>query len=66
MAREHFQPPGRNMKITKMKKSKGMLGKIKEIFLENFKESISILIVLTVQMQTIRSGVMKITWFKIL
>ena len=28
MAREHFQPPGRNMKITKMKKSKGMLGKI--------------------------------------
>ena len=61
MAREHFQPPGRNMKITKMKKSKGMLGKIKEIFLENFKESISILIVLIlVQMQTIRSGVMKI------
>ena len=61
MAREHFQPPGRNMKITKMKKSKGMLGKIKEIFSENFKESISILIVLIlVQMQTIRSGVMKI------
>ena len=61
MMREHFQPPGRNMKISKMKKSKGMLGKIKEIFLENFKESISILIVLIlVQMQTIRSGVMKI------
>ena len=61
MAREPFQPPGRNMKITKMKKSKGMIGKIKEIFFENFKESVSILIVLIlVQMKTIRSGVMKV------
>ena len=61
MRREHFQPHGRNMKISKMKKPKGMIGKIKEIFFENFKESVSILIVLIlVQMQTIRSGVMKV------
>ena len=61
MMREGFQPPRRNMKISKMKKPKGMIGKIKEIFFENFKESVSILIVLIlVQMQTIRSGVMKV------
>ena len=61
MRREGFQPHGRNMKISKMKKPKGMIGKIKEIFFENFKESVSILIVLIlVQMQTIRSGVMKV------
>tara|TARA_Y100000816_G_scaffold3988_1_gene2430 strand:+ start:156 stop:788 length:633 start_codon:yes stop_codon:yes gene_type:complete len=61
MMREGFQPPRRNMKISKMKKPKGMIGKIKEIFFENFKESVSILIVLIlVQMKTIRSGVMKV------
>lgn len=61
MMREGFQPPSRNMKISKMKKPKGMIGKIKEIFFENFKESVSILIVLIIiQMQTIRSFVMKI------
>jgi hypothetical protein len=61
MMREHFQPSGRNMKISRMKKPKGVIEKIKEIFVENFKESVSILIVLIlVQMQTIRSGVMKI------
>lgn len=61
MMREHFQPSGRNMKISRMKKPKGVIEKIKEIFFENFKESVSILIVLIlVQMQTIRSGVTKI------
>jgi hypothetical protein len=61
MMREGFQPPRRNMKISKMKKPKGMIGKIKEIFFQNFKESVSILIVLIIiQMQTIRSCIMKI------
>jgi hypothetical protein len=61
MMREHFQPSGRNMRISKMKKPKGMIEKIKEIFFENFKESVSIVIVLIlVQMQSIRSSVMKI------
>tara|TARA_X000000950_G_C13755852_1_gene594680 strand:+ start:225 stop:857 length:633 start_codon:yes stop_codon:yes gene_type:complete len=61
MAREGFQPPGRNMKISKMKKSKGMIEKIKEIFFENLKESMSMMIVLIlVQMQNFRSGVSNI------
>lgn len=61
MARENFQPPGRNMKISKLKKPKGMLGKIKEVFFENLKESVSMIIVLIlVQMQNFRSGVSKV------
>ena len=61
MMREGFQPPGRNMKISRMKKPKGMIEKIKEIFFENFKESISIVIVLIlVQMQNVRSSVMNV------
>jgi hypothetical protein len=49
------------MKIRKLKKPKGMLGKIKEVFFENLKESVSMVIVLIlVQMQNFRSGVMKI------
>lgn len=61
MARENFQPPGRNMKISKLKKPKGMLGKIKEVFFENLKESVSMIIVLIlVQMQNFRSGVSNI------
>ena len=61
MMREGFQQPSRNMKIRKLKKPKGMLGKIKEVFFENLKESVSMVIVLIlVQMQNFRSGVMKI------
>ena len=61
MAREGFQPPGRNMKISKMKKSRGMIERVKEIFFENLKESMSMMIVLIlVQMQNFRSGVSNI------
>jgi len=61
MMREHFQPSGRNMKISRMKKPKGMIEKIKEIFFENFKESVSIVIVLIlVQMKSVRSNFMNV------
>ena len=61
MTREGFQPPGRNMKISKMKKSRGMIERVKEIFFENLKESMSMMIVLIlVQMQNFRSGVSNI------
>ena len=61
MMREGFQPPGRNMKISRMKKPKGMIEKIKEIFFENFKESVSIVIVLIlVQMKSVRASIMSV------
>jgi hypothetical protein len=61
MMREGFQQPSRNMKISRMKKPKGMIEKIKEVFFENLKESVSMIIVLIlVQMKNLRSGVSKV------